>query len=58
VGRVHLGIVHHWVLDTPSVERREQMITQLGFMSMPELQGVKDTMETWSQLCVDGLAKF
>lgn len=58
VGRVHLGIVHHWKLDAPSVERREQMITQLGFMSLPELQSVKDTMETWSQLCVDGLAKF
>ncbi|MDO8302505.1 MAG: hypothetical protein Q7T18_04605 [Sedimentisphaerales bacterium] len=58
VGRVHLGVVHHWVLDEPNVERREQMITQLSFMSMAELQSVKDTMETWSQLCLDGLGKF
>ena len=58
VGQVHLGIVHHWVLDEPSVERREQMITQLAFMSMAELQSVKDTMETWSQLCVDGLEEM
>jgi predicted NUDIX family phosphoesterase len=58
VGRVHLGIVHHWVLDEPNVERREQMITQLSFMSIGELRTVKDTMETWSQLCVDGLERI
>ena len=58
VGKVHLGIVHLWTLDEPKVERREQMITQMGFMSIPELQAVRDTMETWSQLCLDGLAKM
>jgi predicted NUDIX family phosphoesterase len=58
VGQVHLGIVHLWTLDEPKVERREQMITQMGFMSIPELQAVRDTMETWSQLCLDGLAKI
>lgn len=58
VGQVHLGIVHLWTLDEPKVERREQMITQMGFMSVPELQLVRDTMETWSQICFDGLAKM
>ncbi|MGA2071008.1 MAG: hypothetical protein ABSG97_06630 [Sedimentisphaerales bacterium] len=58
VGQVHLGIVHLWTLDEPKVERREQMITQMGFMSIPELQQVRDTMETWSQICFDGLAKM
>jgi predicted NUDIX family phosphoesterase len=58
VGQVHLGIVHLWTLDEPKVERREQMITQMGFMSIPELREVRDTMETWSQLCLDGLAKI
>jgi predicted NUDIX family phosphoesterase len=58
VGQVHLGIVHLWTLDEPKVERREQMITQMGFMSIPELQEVRDTMETWSQICFDGLAKM
>ena len=58
VGKVHLGIVHLWTLDEPKVERREQMITQMGFMSIPELQAVRDTMETWSQICLDGLAKM
>jgi predicted NUDIX family phosphoesterase len=58
VGKVHLGIVHLWILDTPQVTKREQMITQMGFMSIAELQDVRDTMETWSQLCLDGLAQM
>jgi len=58
VGQVHLGIVHLWTLDEPKVSRKEQMITQMGFMSIPELREVRDTMETWSQICFDGLAKM
>jgi predicted NUDIX family phosphoesterase len=58
VGSVHLGIVHYWVLDEPKVTKREQMITQMDFKTLAELQKVKDTMETWSGLCVDGLEKF
>jgi predicted NUDIX family phosphoesterase len=30
VGRVHLGIVHYWILDSAKVGRREQMITQMA----------------------------
>ena len=55
VGRVHLGIVHYWILDAPKVKKREQMITQMTFMTPAELQEVRDTMETWSQLCLKGL---
>jgi predicted NUDIX family phosphoesterase len=55
VGRVHLGIVHCWALDTPNVTRREQMITQMEFLTPAELRAVRDQMETWSQLCLDGL---
>jgi predicted NUDIX family phosphoesterase len=55
VGSVHLGIVHHWTLDSAKVAKREQMITQMAFMSIDELQDVRDSMETWSQLCLDGL---
>lgn len=58
VGSVHLGIVHYWLLDEPNVDRREQMITQMGFMSPAELLAVKDTMETWSALCVEKLAEL
>ena len=57
VGKVHLGIVHHWVLDSPNVSRREQMITQMTFLSPSELMDVSDTMETWSRICVEQLIK-
>ena len=55
VGRVHLGLVHYWLLDAPKVNKREQMITQIDFKTAAELHQVRDTMETWSSLCLDGL---
>jgi len=58
VGRVHLGIVHYWILDAPKVNKREQMITQMTFMSPDELQEVRDTLETWSGLCLSRLAEM
>ncbi len=58
VGSVHLGIVHYWALDGPNVSKREQMITQMSFMTSAELQEVKDSLETWSGLCVDHLAEM
>lgn len=58
VGKVHLGIVHCRMLQEPKVERREQMITQLGFLSPEELQLEKNTLETWSALCVENLDKI
>jgi predicted NUDIX family phosphoesterase len=58
VGQVHLGVVHHWRLETENVTRREQMITQLEFMEIAALQKLRDTMETWSQLCLDGLTEI
>jgi len=58
VGSVHLGIVHYWTLESADVTRREQMITQMAFMTPAELHQVRDTMETWSQLCLDSLDKM
>ncbi len=58
VGQVHLGIVHLWVLDAPKVTKREQMITQMSFMTPAELHEVRDSMETWSSLCADGLEEM
>lgn len=58
VGSVHLGIVHFWNLDAPRVTKREQMITQMAFMTAAQLHEAKDTMETWSGLCVDHLAEI
>jgi predicted NUDIX family phosphoesterase len=58
VGQVHLGIVHHWKLDEPKVSKNEQMITQMSFMTKEQLEAVRDTMETWSQLCLKGLSQM
>jgi predicted NUDIX family phosphoesterase len=58
VGKVHLGVVHIMELESADVSRKEQMITQLNFMNLNELNKVKDSMETWSSLCLDLLAKI
>lgn len=58
VGQVHLGVVHLWTLASEEVTKNEQMINQLAFMDMDELQAVRDEMETWSQLCLDGLSEL
>jgi len=58
VGQVHLGIVHCWFLDAPRVSKREQMITQMSFMSPTELENIRESLETWSSLCLDGLAQM
>ena len=58
VGSVHLGVVHYWKLDAPKVSKREQMITQLAFMTPAELHEVRDSLETWSSLCLDHLAEM
>ncbi|MBW7992193.1 MAG: hypothetical protein FVQ84_19560 [Planctomycetes bacterium] len=55
VGSVHLGVVHHWILDSSAVTKHEQMITKMEFMTPAELHGVRDSMETWSQFCLDYL---
>src|SRR5437588_5076028 len=58
VGRVHLGVVHVFKLDEPNVEKREAMITNLEFLSREELLKRRETLETWSQLCVDQLDRL
>ena len=58
VGSVHLGIVHYWNLDEPKVSKKEQMITQMVFMSPDELEQVRDSLETWSSLCLNHLSEM
>ncbi|HEU0273603.1 MAG TPA: hypothetical protein VFQ83_03650 [Candidatus Udaeobacter sp.] len=55
VGRVHLGIVHVFTLKEPKVQKREAMITGLTFLTREELLGRRESLETWSQICVDSL---
>jgi predicted NUDIX family phosphoesterase len=58
VGRVHLGIVHVFRLAEPKVAKREAMITNLAFLTKDELLARRDSLETWSQLCVDSLDRL
>ena len=58
VGRVHLGIVHIFKLAEPKIEKREAMITGLTFLSKEELLARRETMESWSQICLDSLERL
>jgi predicted NUDIX family phosphoesterase len=58
VGRVHLGIVHLFKLREPKVEKREAMITNLAFLGQEELLARRETLESWSQICVDSLERL
>jgi len=58
VGRVHLGVVHVFKLDQAKVDKREAMITNLEFLTQDQLISRRDSLETWSQLCVDELKRL
>jgi predicted NUDIX family phosphoesterase len=58
VGRVHLGIVHVFKLAEPKVDKREAMITNLALRTRAELMGRRDSLETWSQICVESLERL
>lgn len=55
VGRVHLGVVHVFLLDQPAVRKGEAMITELRFLDRAELLERRGNLETWSQFCFDNL---
>ena len=58
VGRVHLGVVHVFRLEQANVQKREAMITNLAFLNKQELEERRDTLETWSQICLDHLDRL
>ena len=58
VGSVHLGIVHVFKLAEPKVEKREAMITNLAFLSKDELVARRESLETWSQICLDSFERL
>src|SRR5438128_7304820 len=58
VGRVHLGIVHVFKLAQPKVEKREAMIRGLTFLAREELMTRRESLESWSQICVDSLDRL
>jgi predicted NUDIX family phosphoesterase len=58
VGSVHLGIVHVFKLTEPKLQKREAMITGLTFLPKEELRARRETMESWSQICLDSLERL
>ena len=56
VGQVHLGVVHLAELTEENVSKGEACITDLRFLTLPELLERREHMETWSQLCLDHVA--
>ncbi len=58
VGKVHLGVVHIFRLESDAARKREAVITESGFLTIPELRARRDALETWSQLCLDGLDRL
>ncbi len=55
VGKVHLGVVHRFVLEQPDVQSNEEDLSEGGFVSVDELMEDLDRLETWSQLAIKAL---
>jgi predicted NUDIX family phosphoesterase len=55
VGRVHLGVVHVFDVETRDVAAREAEIIESGFLPARELLLELDRFETWSQICLQAL---
>jgi len=56
VGKVHLGVVHVFELETNQVTSGEDPIANLAFQTTQSLKGeLYDSLETWSKFCVDAL---
>ena len=56
VGQVHLGVVHLFDLENTDVSSAEESIVDVEFLTFEELVEKRDQLESWSQICVDGLS--
>ncbi len=56
VGKVHLGVVHIFDLETAEVTSAEDALAELGFKTVAELKGkLHEHLESWSKFCIDEL---
>lgn len=55
VGRVHLGVVHIYDVETPAVAPRETDICNTGFVPVQRLLAEHEQFETWSKICLEAL---
>jgi predicted NUDIX family phosphoesterase len=59
VGRVHLGVVHLFELESREAQAREDALSDLQFKSAEDLKGpLYDNLESWSRFCVDAVDEF
>ncbi|HVK16820.1 MAG TPA: phosphoesterase [Fimbriiglobus sp.] len=56
VGRVHLGVIHLFDLDSPDVSPREDALAGAGFAPLERLWAEREEFETWSGFVLDILA--
>jgi predicted NUDIX family phosphoesterase len=55
VGQVHLGIVHVFDVEQPTVEPRESELISCGFRPVAELLADTTGFETWSSICLEAI---
>ena len=56
VGKVHLGVVHIFDLESENVTSAEDALANLAFQSSEDLTGkLHGSLETWSRFCIDEL---
>ncbi len=55
VGKVHLGVVHIFDVESPDVQPLEADIIEAGFRPIEEILADTSRFETWSQICLDAL---
>lgn len=56
VGSVHLGVVHLFDLSSDDIASNEDAIQELQFHSLADLNENRESLETWSRICVEHLA--
>ena len=52
VGKVHLGIVHLYQLETSDLESRELNLTDCKFSNISKIKEEEESFETWSRLLI------
>jgi predicted NUDIX family phosphoesterase len=52
VGKVHLGIVHLYRLETSDLESKELNLTDCKFSTISKIKEEEESFETWSRLLI------
>lgn len=55
VGKVHLGVVHIFDVESPDVQPLEADIIEAGFRPIDEILADTSRFESWSQICLEAL---